>query len=674
MKNEKNSHKKWRNIATVFLMIFGILLGSGNASASSFASDYRHWSQGGSDYPGMREVGCLITAQAKLLYETNVIRDGGFNPDRWYEWLLNNGYIASANNLIMRDHRAPVYFAQSRGKNLEYLGFWDASDNQLWYNINQGYYTIVNVPNHFVMIDNALSKQTGVLYVYDSFNDRGTITQQKLSRYGSRSGGHVFKSNNNPSHTHSYSSQVITQPTCTTQGSRRYQCACGASYSEAIPALGHSYRNEIVPPAIGEKGYTLHKCSRCGYSYKDAYVPALTPNSDGWYYCNNLPSNVSPENSYEIQYANTYERIQQSSPGAGWTNAGVAKTEWRDSGNTYFSGTDLPEQISQNRSRFLVSSIYYHFCGPNGGQTSNYYQDSTYVHYDWISAKSVIPIYAGMSGSMPYYYLDWNDGGGRVWCRSGVTCDGKYGSHNARSQFWFKQNEYQDREKILHYRYTKSSGWTSAKDAAAKSVQIRFRIKETNNGNSGVVTPGGSGSVSTPSVKPPVSAVSQFTLKLNKASFSYNGKARKPKLTVYANGKKVKTSMYRVTYKNNKKIGTATVTVKGKGIYKNYTGTAQYRIIPNKTSFKSVKSLKKGKLSLKWKASKGQGYQIQYSPNKKFSSGTTSKTIFGKKKNSVTLKGLRSRKKYYVRIRTYQKVSSQIWYSDWSKVSRIKIK
>ena len=34
-------------------------------NASSYSSDYRNWSQGGSDYQGMREVGCLITAQAK---------------------------------------------------------------------------------------------------------------------------------------------------------------------------------------------------------------------------------------------------------------------------------------------------------------------------------------------------------------------------------------------------------------------------------------------------------------------------------------------------------------------------------------------------------------------------------------------------------------------------------
>ncbi|MBR3554017.1 MAG: hypothetical protein IKN72_11630 [Clostridia bacterium] len=42
-------------------------------------------------------------------------------------------------------------------------------------------------------------------------------------------------------HTHSYTSKVTTAATCTTAGVRTYTCSCGASYSETITALGHSY-------------------------------------------------------------------------------------------------------------------------------------------------------------------------------------------------------------------------------------------------------------------------------------------------------------------------------------------------------------------------------------------------------------------------------------------------
>ena len=39
----------------------------------------------------------------------------------------------------------------------------------------------------------------------------------------------------------------------------------------------HEYESTIVKPTFTEKGYTLHKCTKCGYSYKDNYTPALKP-------------------------------------------------------------------------------------------------------------------------------------------------------------------------------------------------------------------------------------------------------------------------------------------------------------------------------------------------------------------------------------------------------------
>lgn len=62
------------------------------------------------------------------------------------------------------------------------------------------------------------------------------------------------------------------------------------------------------------------------------------------------------------------------------------------------------------------------------------------------------------------------------------------------------------------------------------------------------------------------------TVKVTKTTYTYTGKALKPAVTVKnANGVTLKANTdYTVTYKNNKKVGTATVTVKGKG---NYNGS-----------------------------------------------------------------------------------------------------
>ena len=37
----------------------------------------------------------------------------------------------------------------------------------------------------------------------------------------------------------------------------------------------HNYITEIVNPTYDNEGYTLHTCTKCGYSYKDNYTPAL---------------------------------------------------------------------------------------------------------------------------------------------------------------------------------------------------------------------------------------------------------------------------------------------------------------------------------------------------------------------------------------------------------------
>lgn len=162
-----------------------------------------------------------------------------------------------------------------------------------------------------------------------------------------------------------------------------------------------------------------------------------------------------------------------------------------------------------------------------------------------------------------------------------------------------------------------------------------------------------------------------FKVVSSKSAVTYNGKAQKPAVTVYAGNKKISSKYYTVSYKNNTAVGTAMITIQGKGNYKKYTGKTTFRINLQKTTLSSAKSSRKGQLQATWKKTAGNaGYQIQYASNAKFPGAKTKNT----KATRYTFQGLKSKRKYYVRVRTYKKVGSNYWYSKWSNVRNVKIK
>ena len=165
-------------------------------------------------------------------------------------------------------------------------------------------------------------------------------------------------------------------------------------------------------------------------------------------------------------------------------------------------------------------------------------------------------------------------------------------------------------------------------------------------------------------------------ISLSATDFTYNGKVQTPAVSVVGrDGKVIGASNYSVSYSGGRKnIGHYAVTVSFGG---NYSGsvTKTFNINPKGTKLSSVKAAKK-KATVKWKKQTKytKGYQIQYSTSKNFSSGVKTKNVNGNKKTSLTLKGLKSKKTYYVRIRTFQNVSGGKCYSVWSGIKKVKIK
>ncbi len=155
-------------------------------------------------------------------------------------------------------------------------------------------------------------------------------------------------------------------------------------------------------------------------------------------------------------------------------------------------------------------------------------------------------------------------------------------------------------------------------------------------------------------------------------------------------------SKYRVTYKINngkdislvvagnsatlKKLKTnSAVAVKvqpmrlesGKYVYGTYSKI--YYFLQNQLVQKKATAKKKA-LTAKWTPTKlVTGYQISYATNKKFTKAKT-KTLKSAKKKQLVIKGLKSKKTYYVRIRAYKKYKGKTYYGKWSTIQKAKVK
>lgn len=116
------------------------------------------------------------------------------------------------------------------------------------------------------------------------------------------------------------------------------------------------------------------------------------------------------------------------------------------------------------------------------------------------------------------------------------------------------------------------------------------------------------------------------------------------------------------------------IKVKDSGIYKSAVKTITITVNPANTKIVSVGSPSSRKLKVKWKKNTAvTGYQIQYADNKKYKKAVT-KTISRKSVTTAAYSGLKTKKLYYVRIRTYKKVSGKRFYSSWSSPKRVRIK
>ena len=564
------------------------------------------------------------------------------------------------------------------------------------------------------------------------FSDRSMVSVNKLENYANDIRRITFKNGGsltvkiyptyNPSvaktykftcgcTSHTYGSAVITkQPTCTSEGTKTKTCTqCGATVTETIAKLSHSYTATVVAPTCTADGYTLHKCSVCGTSYKDSTTKATghsygnsvvtkqpTCTSEGTKTktctkCNATVTETIPKTSHK--YADTVVAPTCTTDGYTLHKCSVCGTSYKDS-TTKATGHSYGNSVVTKQPT----------CTSEGTKT-----------------KTCTKCNATVTEKLPAKgHTAVTDKGYTATCTTAGKTDG---SHCSVCNTVIKV------QTVINATGHKSSGWIvdkaafiGVKGSKHKECTVCKKVLET-------------------AEIPALSriSISKASVTLSTSTYAYDGKAKKPGVTVKLNGKTLKNGTdYTVSYSNNTKVGTAKVTITGKG---NYTGSVS-KTFKIKNNFKKAtvsgisnksytgknitqsitvkyngKTLKKGtdytvsyssnksigtatvkiagkgsytgtitktfkinpakqeiqKLTAKseaffvdW-AQKGSatGYEIQYATNSKFTSAKKV-TITNNKTDTKTITKLSGKKKYYVRVRSYTTVKGTKYYGAWS--------
>ena len=171
-----------------------------------------------------------------------------------------------------------------------------------------------------------------------------------------------------------------------------------------------------------------------------------------------------------------------------------------------------------------------------------------------------------------------------------------------------------------------------------------------------------------------ITGISSSYKKAYNSSFTLKPKA-KGKITYKSSNTKVATvnSKGKVKIKGTGKV-TITITAKETSAYKKQTKKVTIYAVPGKRDIKKLSSGKK-KLTVQWKKdNRSDGYQVQYSTDKKFKKNVKNVVIGKKQTTKQTIKKLKTGKKYYVRIRSYKKISGKKYYGTWSSKKTVKVK
>ena len=355
--------------------------------------------------------------------------------------------------------------------------------------------------------------------------------------------GTSYKDSTTKATGHSYGNSVVTkQPTCTSEGTKTKTCTkCNATVTETIAKLSHSYTATVVAPTCTADGYTLHKCSVCGTSYKDN-----TTKATGHSYGNSVVTK-QPTCTSEGTAIKTCTKCNAT------VTESIAKTSHK-----YADTVVAPTCTADGYTLHKCSVCGTSYKDSTTKATGHSYGNSVVTKQptctsEGTAIKTCTKCNATVTEKLPAKgHTSVTDKGYPATCTTAGKTDG---SHCSVCNTVIKV------QTVINATGHKSSGWIVDKTASIgvkgskhKECTVCKKVLET-------------------AEIPALSriSISKASVTLSTSTYAYDGKAKKPGVTVKLNGKTLKNGTdYTVSYSNNTKVGTATVKITGKG---NYTGS-----------------------------------------------------------------------------------------------------
>ena len=572
------------------------------------------------------------------------------------------------------------------------------------------------------------------------FSDRSMVSVNKLENYANDIRRITFKNGGsltvkiyptyNPSvaktykltcgcTSHTYGSAVVTkQPTCTSEGTKTKTCTqCGATVTETIAKLSHSYTTTVVAPTCTTDGYTLHKCSVCGTSYKDSTTKATghsygnsvvtkqpTCTSEGTKTktctkCNATVTETIPKTSHK--YADTVVAPTCTADGYTLHKCSVCGTSYKDN-TTKATGHSYGNSVVTKQPTCTAEGTAIKTCTkcnatvteklPAKGHTA--VTDKGYPATCTTAGKTD-GSHCSVCNTVIKVQTVINATGHKSsgWIVDKAASIGVKGSKHKECTVCKKVLETAEIPALSRISISKASVTLStstyAYDGKAKKpgVTVKLNGKTLKNGTDYTVSY--SNNIKVGTAKVTITGKGNYTGSVSKtysiknnfkkatvsgiSTKAFTGKNITQSITVKYNGKTLKNGTdYTVSYSNNKEIGTATVKIAGKG---SYTGTITktFKINPAKQEIQKLTAKSKA-FFVDW-AQKGSatGYEIQYATNSKFTRAKKV-TITNNKTDKTTVSKLSGKKKYYVRVRSYTTVKGTKYYGAWSSVKNVTTK